>query len=229
MTHADNLYPGPENYPVPSFHLGAVTPPEVDPDEGETQLYSYSSDWIPVLLAASNQLLLYATWEGDHDVKILATERAANLKYLLQNPVYVGEREVPAPYWDDEVDVDDEQPADEQDWYGMVADAVAPADGMTFTQDAVIWLLTGFVALVASPTLVGAAAAAITFRTVAKRFILAFNRGDRREQFRIIIDQTDYGKVDTDGMTEGDIVEVTVNGLEDLDAHDILIVVTNPE
>jgi hypothetical protein len=44
----------------------------------------------------------------------------------------------------------------------------------------------------------------------------------------VIIDAEDYGNVDTDGMAEGDIVELTVDGLETADFHDILIVVTNP-
>jgi len=83
--------------------------------------------------------------------------------------------------------------------------------------------------LVASPSLPGAIAAAVAFRTLAKRFVLAFNRGDIREQFRVIIDAQDYGKVDTDDMTEGDIVELTVDGLDPADYHDILIVVTNPD
>jgi hypothetical protein len=85
------------------------------------------------------------------------------------------------------------------------------------------------VALVAAPTLAGAAAAAIAFHTLANRFVLAFNRGDLREQFRVIIDAQDYGTVDTGDLSTGDIVEMTVNGLDGTDSHDILIVVTNPE
>jgi len=228
MPYSDNLYPNPFNFPVPAFRQ-EVIPPDVDPDEGETILVAYNPDWQPVLMAACRQMMQYSSWIGSNSEKILAVDRASNLQWLLQNEVYVPERDIPAPYWDTDEDVDDELPVEEQDWYGQVEDANAAADAMTFQQNAVIWLLTGFVALVASPTLPGAAAAAIAFRTLATRFVLAFNRGDLREQFRVIIDAQDYGKVDTEGMVTGDIVELTVNGLDEAAFHDILIVVTNPE
>ena len=173
-------------------------------------------------------MLQFPSWSGDSDAKKLAVNRALTLKILLQTPYLAGEREYPAPYWDEGDDVEEEMPAEEQDWYGQVADANAAAADMSFSQNAVIWLKTGAVALVASPTFVGAIAAAVTFRTLATRFVLAFNRGDIREQFRVIIDAEDYGKVDTGDMSPGDIAELTVDGLADADMHDILIVVTNP-
>lgn len=227
MSYVQNQYPNSTNFAELSFPEELIAP-VIDPDDPDTNLYAYNPEWTKVLMAACDQLTQFTTWQGTHTEKILAVNRAIILKMLLQTPVTVGEREYPTPYWDNETDVDDEAPADEEDWYGKVTDAAAPADGMTFVQDAVVWLFTGFVALVASPTLVGAAAAAITFRTVAKRFVLAFNRGDIREQFRIIIDQTDYDTIDTDGMSEGDIIEVNIDGLEDTEEHEILIVVTNP-
>lgn len=227
MGYPQNALPSPNNFSWVSFP-DELTPPDIDPDEGETILVAYNPEWSKVLAAACDQMTQFASWTGDSDAKKLAVNRAIVLKILLQTPFEVPERDYPAPYWDDDEDVDDEMPADEQDWYGIVEDATAPADEMTFSQNAVIWLLTGFVALVASPTLPGAAAAAIAFRTLATRFVLAFNRGDIREQFRVIIDAQDYGTVDTDGMSEGDIVEMTVNGLEEAENHDILIVVTNP-
>jgi hypothetical protein len=227
MAYTQNAYPNQGNFPEVSFP-DELIPPDVDPDEGETILVAYSPEWSKVLAATCDQMLQFTSWQGTHDEKILAVNRAIILKILLQTPFIVPERDYPAPYWDDETDVDDELPVDEQDWYGQVEDANAAADEMSFSQNAVIWLLTGFVALVASPTLPGAVAAAITFRTLATRFVLAFNRGDLREQFRVIIDAEDYGNVDTDGMAEGDIVELTVDGLETADFHDILIVVTNP-
>jgi hypothetical protein len=227
MPYSDNLYPGEFNFPVPSFNQ-AVNPPDVDPDEGETLLYAYNPAWSPVLAAACNQLLQYYSWLGDQDARKLAVDRATNLKIQLQVPVDVGDRDYPAPYWDSEEDVDDSVPADEQDWYGYVESATAPADSMTFVQSAVIWILTGFVALVLAPTLPVGAAAAITFRTLATRFTLAFNRGDIGEQFRVIIDAKDYGEVDTSSLSVGDIVEMDVNGLDEAAFHDILIVRTVP-
>jgi hypothetical protein len=228
MGYPQNALPSPNNFSWVSFPEELVAP-DIDPDEGETMLVAYSPEWSKVLAAACDQLTQFASWTGDSDAKKLAVNRAIALKILLQTPFIIPERDYPAPYWDDDDDVDDEMPADEQDWYGIVEDATSPPDEITFQQNAVIWLLTGFVALVASPTLAGAAAAAIAFRTLATRFVLAFNRGDLREQFRVIIDAQDYGTVDTEGMSEGDIVEMTINGLDEADFHDILIVVTNPE
>ena len=227
MPYSDNLYPSDFNFPVPSFHQG-VTPPDVDPDEGETLLYAYNPEWSPVLAAACNQLLQYYSWIGDHDERVLAVGRATNLKIQLQVPVEVGERDYPAPYWDDDEDVDDEMPADEQTWYGIVENPADPANELTFVENAVIWIITGFIALVLAPALPAGVAAGLAFRTLATRFTLAFRRGDIIEQIRIVIDAKDYGTVDTSTVAEGEIIEIDVNGLDEADFHDILLVVTNP-
>lgn len=177
------------------------------------------------------KLTLWNSWDADdaHTGREAAQVWRQVLNEAMENPETIGciePEEYPTPYWDDDTSVDDEAPADEQDWYGYVEDALAPANEITFVQNAVIWILTGFVALVLSPTLPVGAAAAVTFRTLAKRFTLAFNRGDIVEQFRVIIDAKDYGTVDTAGMAVGDVVELSVDGLDDLSFHDIVIVVT---
>lgn len=227
MAFPQNAYPNQTNFPVVSFPE-EVTPPSVDPDEGDTILVAYNPAWSKVLAAACDQLLQYPSWIGEHDDKILAVDRATNLKIQLQIPVYVGEREIPAPYWDTGTDVDDEMPIDTQTWYGEVTNPADPADELTFVENAVIWIISGFIALVLVPALPAGVAAAVAFRTLAARFTLAFNRGDIREQFRVIVDAADYTTVDTDGMTEGDIVEIDIDGLTEADFHDILIVVSNP-
>lgn len=227
MPYSDNDFPTPFVFPVPSFRQ-EVTPPDVDPDEGITILVAYNPDWSPVLAAACNQLQLYSSWTGTHDEKVRAVERAANLKIQLMNPVYVPERDWPAPYWDDEVNLEDEEPLGDQEWYGQVADQDAPADEMSFSQNAVIWLLSGFVAIASSLSGPGAIAAALTFRTIAKKFVLAFNRGDVREQFRIIIDAQDYAEIDTEDYAPGEAIDLIVDDLPDADNHQILIVVKNP-
>jgi len=224
MVFGGNLYPNSENYPQVSFPQ-ELTPPDTDPDFPTTILVEYAPEWAEVLAAACDQLLQFSSWAGTNEEKGLAVDRANLLKVLLQTPVEI-EETVPAPYWDSEEDVDDEMPVDEQEWYGLVTNPTAPADELTFVENAVIWILTGFVALVLAPSLPVGAAAAISFRTLATRFTLAFNRGDIIEQIRIIIDAQDYGEVDTSAMSVGDIVEVNIDGLEDLPFHDILLVVT---
>lgn len=228
MNFPGNLYPNGFNYPEPSFPQELIAP-EVDPDDPDLEmiLVEYNPAWQEVLLAAVDQLLQYSSWEGDHDAKILAVNRASNLKWLLQNPVDVNE-EIPAPYWDDATDVDDSLPVDEQEWYGMVTNPTAPADELTFVENAVIWIFTGFIALVLAPALPAGVAAGLTFRTLATRFTLAFRRGDIIEQIRIVIDAEDYGTVNTGDVAVGEIIEVNVDGLQDLATHDILLVVSNP-
>jgi len=222
-----NALPLPENFQVVSFPQ-EVTPPSVDPDEGETNLYAYNPEWSKVLAAACDQLLQFTSWTGDSDAKKLAVDRALSLKIQLQEPVTVGEREYPAPYWDDDEDVDDEAPVEDQDWYGMVTNPSAPADELTFVENAVIWIFTGFIALVLAPALPAGVAAGLAFRTLATRFTLAFRRGDIIEQIRIVIDAQDYGEVNTGDVAVGETIEIEVNGLTEADFHDILLVVTNP-
>lgn len=220
-----NLYPNSENYPAESFPQ-EVPPPAFEPDDPELIYVAYSLEWQKVLLAAVDQLCQYSTWQGTPEEKKLAVNRAELLKWLLTMPVEVGDTDVPAPYWDSEQDVDDSLPVEDQEWYGYVENPTAPADELTFVESAVIWIFTGFVALVLSPALPVGVAAALTFRTLATRFTLAFNRGDIGEQFRVIIDATDYGEVDTEALAVGDIVELNVDGLTEAEFHDIMIVRT---
>jgi len=229
MGYPQNALPLPNNFPQVSFPEELIAP-DVDPNDPdlELMLVEYNPAWTKVLMAACDQLTQFTSWQGDSDAKKLAVNRAIILKIMLQTPVEVGERDMPAPYWDDETDVDAEEPVESQEWYGMVTNPSAPADELTFVENAVIWILSGFIALVLVPALPAGVAAALTFRTLATRFTLAFNRGDIREQFRVLIDAKEYDTVDTDGLSEGDIVELNVDGLDPADFHDILIVVTNP-
>lgn len=225
MDFPGNFYPNLENFPEVSFPQ-EIPPPAFEPDDDELIYVAYNIGWQPVLLAAVDQLCQYSTWLGDHDAKIEAVNRAVFLKWLLTLPVEIGNDEYPTPFWDEDTTADDEMPADEQTWYGMVTNPDAPADELTFVENAVIWIFSGFIALVLAPALPVGVAAALTFRTLATRFTLAFNRGDIAEQFRVIIDAQDYGTVDTSALAVGDVMELTVDGLADLPEHDIMIVVS---
>jgi hypothetical protein len=225
MDFAGQAYPNQSNYPAGSFPQ-EVPPPDTDPDEPDIMYVAYSPAWTPVLMAAVDQLLLYSTWQGDHDAKILAVNRANLLKWQLQFPIEIAETDYPTPFWDDDTSADDQMPAEDQEWYGMVTNPSAPADELTFVENAVIWIFQGFIALVLAPALPVGVAAAITFRTLATRFTLAFNRGDIIEQFRVIVDAKDYGTVDTADLSVGDVVELNVDGLDEAAFHDIMIVRT---
>jgi hypothetical protein len=229
MGYPQNALPNQSNFPEVSFPQELI-PPDVDPDDPdlELMLVEYNPAWTKVLMAACDQMTQFTSWVGDDDEKKLAVNRAIILKILLQTPVEVAEREYPAPYWDSEEDVDDEAPIEEQTWYGEVTNPTAPANELTFVENAVIWIITGFIALVLSPALPAGVAAGLAFRTLATRFTLAFRRGDIIEQIRIVIDAKDYGTVDTSTVAEGGIIEVNVDGLDEAAYHDILLVVTNP-
>lgn len=212
-----NLYPNDENYPTPSFNE-PVQSPDVDPDAGDLVSASFNADWIPVMMGALDQLMLPSTWEGTDDEKTLALNRVANLKDIIAK---ASVRTVPAPYWDSDADVDDSAPADDQHWYGYVTDPEAPPGELTFVESAAIWLFTGFVAFA---TLEVGAAPAVAFHTLAKRWVLAWKRGDVGEVIRVIVDGAEVGRVDTSAAAPGDIVRLSVVGDPANDEHDILLI-----
>jgi hypothetical protein len=208
-----NVYPDPDNYAVSSFPQ-PVPAPDAEPDEAGTLLsVAYSWRWREVLMASIDQLLNPATWEGEHDEIILALDRALELKILLQGSTPV----VQTPFWDDASDVDDDASIDMQTWYGYVSDPVAPPGELTFFEDATIWAFTGLLAFTGTP------AAAIAFRTVAPKFVLAQRAGDVGEIIRIVIDAEDYATIDTSGRA-GEIIRTPVSTTSGTEMHDILII-----
>lgn len=207
-----------------------VTPPTLPIDKYCRQiLIPNSPEWVGTVSGALLPLIYKNSWEQSEDgITPEEASEAAFAMFQAYSQSICADVEFPTPYWDDDTSVDDEATSETQEWYGQVTNPEAPPDELTFVENAVIWLLSGFVLVAAAPTIVGAAPAAIFFRTVAVRFTLAFNRGDIREIFRVVVDAIDYGTVDTDALAVGDIVELNVDGLADLSTHDILIVRTTP-
>lgn len=203
----ENTYPNPDNYPSPSF-LFPVTPPDVDPDEGELISVAYNPEYQPLLMGAMMQLLDPATYQGDHAAKILALNRAENFRFLLTEDI--GGGDVPAPYWDSESDADDELPALEQIWYGNMVDG-------EFVENIGTWIIAGFVAFAATP------AAALVFLTIAPKFRLAFKTGDVGGIIQAFIDGADAGTVDTYSASPG-IIEKDFVGDPDEETHEIRLV-----
>lgn len=213
-----NVYPAPDNYPESSFPQ-PIPAPDVDPsDEGSLITVQYSWKWQPPLLAAVDQLLNPATWQGDHDEIITTLNRAVMLKDLLQ--IDVGE--MPAPYWDDETDVEDEEPTPSEEWYGYVTDATVPPDELDFVESAALWVITGFVALATFE--VGGLAPAIVFHTAVEKFILIQKRGDAAETIRYLIDNQDMKMLDTSPYAPGDLIEVPLIAPPTGGTHELMIV-----
>lgn len=131
-----------------------------------------------------------------------------------------GDAGIPTPFWDEVTDTDDTLPVDEQTWYGEVTNPTAPADQLTFQENAAIWLITAFIAYS------GQIGGAILFPTIAKRWILAFKKGDVREIFRVIVDAAEVGTIDTDDYAAGDLIEMVVVPDPAVAVHDVMIVRT---
>lgn len=132
-----------------------------------------------------------------------------------------GEGGIPTPFWDEALDVDDQETSEAQGWYGHVTDPEAPPEELTFIENAAIWAFTGFVAFA---TYEVGLAPAILFHTIAPRFVLAWKRGDVGEIIRVIIDGAEAGTVDTTSAGVGDLVEFNVVGDQDLSTHELLLV-----
>lgn len=164
-------------------------------------------------MAAVDQLRNPATWQGDHDEIILALNRATNLKDLLQTDMGM----VQTPFWDDASDVGDDAPDDAQIWYGQVADVAAPPAELTWFENTAIWVFTGLLAFSGTP------AAAIAFRTIAPKFVIAQKAGDVGEVIRIVVDAQDVGRVDTTGRA-GQIIETPIVADPDLSTHQIYLI-----
>jgi len=178
-----NYYPDPDNYPDSSFPQ-PVPAPSVDPGDADTLItVSYSWHWQPVLLAAADQLLNPATWQGDHDEIITALNRATDLKDLLQKQS-VGDI---APWWDE--NTEDElvgaPPEDGQLWYGIIdPDEDFQANLENVFIGAFVFQLAG-------------AAAAAQFFVLAKAYRLAFRTGDWGGIVDVFVDAANVGTVDT--------------------------------
>lgn len=214
-----NLYPAPDvNYPDTSFPQ-PIPPPDGEPDDEGTLIYiRYSWIWREVLLAAIDQLLNPATYQGDHDTVILALNRAQNLKSIIATDT----GDLPAPYWDDETDVEAEEPDSSEEWYGGVADPTAPAGSLDFVESAALWAITGFVAVATFE--VGGLAPAILFHTAVEKFILIQRRGDAAETIRYLIDNQDMKMLDTSPYSPGDLIEVPLVAPAGGGTHELMIV-----
>lgn len=215
-----NLYPDPSNYSITSFPQ-PVAAPSVDPDDAATLwTVRYSWEWHELLAAAVDQLLNPVTYLGDADEVKLALNRATNLKDLLQTNMAT----VPTPFWDDESDLEDEETAEMQPWYGGVTNPEAPAGELDFVENVALWIITGIVGIATFE--VGGIAPALAFRTTVEKFIILQKRGDTAATIRFVVDGQDAKFVNTAPYSPGDIIETEIITEQTGGAHDLLIVQT---
>jgi hypothetical protein len=201
--------------------FGFPTPDSL-PEDTACRVFSIpnSPQWLGVFMGAMLALIDPAQWyEFGELTPEECAEIALDVVWASYEPnAQICPADIPAPFWDDSEDVDDSLPVDGETWYGEVTNPTAPPDELTFVEDVAIWTFTGFVAYAAG---IGAA---IAYRTIAPRFVLAWKRGDLGEIIRVVIDAADYAEVDTSTVSEGEII--TLNVLPDPDAeyHDIMLV-----
>lgn len=211
-----------------NYGVGYPTPFSI-PDETVCRTFQIpaaedNADWLAVFMGALYALTFPEAWqqfEGAISREDAAQRWADMLDQAYADAEFGCTTGVPTPYWDDSEDLDDEEPADMQPWYGYVTNPTDPPDELSFQAQASIWLVTGFLALA---TWEVGFAPAVFFHTIAGKFALAFERGDIGSIIRIVIDSVEYGRVDTTDASPGDIIRVTVAPGDDMDGHDILIV-----
>lgn len=210
MTEPGKFAPGLVGFPTPNTAA----------DDGGYLLFCFNDQtWAQYILGACTALTFEYNWYKSGDLE--TWEAAEALRLIIQQAPYnLSPGEVGTPFWDDSSDVDDEAPEDDQRWYGEVSNPTAPADELTFVENALVWFFTGLVAL-ATPEL--GFAPAILFHTIAPKFLLAQKRGDFGEIIRIVVDGKDMAEIDTTSYSPGDIIETPIVADPSIDDHTLLI------
>jgi len=170
------LYPTPDDIPLETTCVSISIPENP----------AFIGLWIAALLVLTNEEN-FVQFDGALSRETTA-EIFRNALFDALTETSVSCQLVPPPYWNNESDNEIELPDDEQTWYGAVADWLAPADELNFEQNIALWVLTGFVAYAATP------AAAIYFRTAAKRFIVAIETTDIPEIIRVVVGASTYSE-----------------------------------
>ena len=187
-----------------------------------------NEEWCGVVVGLLYSLILEWNWqqfEGGLDRDVVV----ARWQTMLENALDLAETtnsctpliNVPTPYWDEDIDVNDDAPVASQTWYGAVSDPEAVPAELDFVENAAIWAFTGFLAVA---TWEIGAAPAILFNTVAPQFVLAVKRGEFAEIIRILVDGQDAVTVDTSAYTEGDVIRTNIVADPTFETHDIMLV-----
>jgi len=165
--------------------------------------------WAQYILGACRALVYEWNWYEAGD---LTTQEAADAFDLIvqEAPYNLINPDVPAPYWDDAEDSDDQSPPDTQAWYGDIVSG-------SFVENVENWAIAGFIAAAGQP------AAALYFLTIAPRFRLAWKTGDIGGIVRVFIDAEDYGTVDTAAGSPG-VITMDIIPTAEADTHSVLLV-----
>lgn len=206
---------------VSSFEKSVVIPSS-DPDEGELTTVCFSIAWLPYVLGALSQLQQRDTWIGTDSEKTEAIGLATNLIELFD--VAACPSAVETPFWDDETDVEENEPVDDQEWYGYVSNPTAAADELDFVESALLWAFTGLVAVATFE--VGGLAPAIAFHTTVEKFIILQKRGNVAETIRYVVDGQDMKYINTAPYAEDEIITTEIITPQTGGDHTLMIIST---
>ena len=178
-----------------------------------------SEEWLAVVSGALAELTNPLSWEQVGSVTPLEAAERCTLMMTKYYANSCGDTPaIPAPFWDEDSTADDEAPEDAQAWYGEVSSFLAPIDNLSFTENAAIWAITGFVAYAAG------LAPAIAFRTVARNFVLAVQREDVGEAIRVVVNGVQETRIDTTPYAVGEVIEVPISAVDAASFYDITII-----
>lgn len=166
-------------------------------------------------------LELTHAWNWEQYGSMTPEETAAAMLDIYDEYMLNGDcttEQVGTPFWDDATDVDDQLPSGTQSWYGYVDDAEADPAEIGFFENAVIWTITGLLAVGVDVN------AAILFHTIAPRFHVAMRSSDIGEIIRILADGEEQARIDTSDYAPNSIIRVPVVLDDTLAGHDLLIV-----
>ena len=197
-------------------HTGFPTPVDT-PDETTCLMIQVPANaaWWAIYVGLIYSLLEEDSWqqfEGGMTREDAAADSVTTLEIRFAPPQTdaCGIADVPAPYWDDAEDSDDQAPPDTQVWYGDIVSG-------SFVENVENWAIAGFIAAACQP------AAALYFLTIAPRFRLAWKTADIGGIVRVFIDAEDYGTVDTAAGSEG-ILTMDIIPTTEADTHTVLLV-----
>lgn len=166
-------------------------------------------------------LELTHSWNWEQYGTMTPDEAASAMLEIYNDYMLNGEctsSEIPTPFWDDATDLDDQEPAGAQSWYGYVDEPDAEPAEITFFESAAIWTITGLLAIS------GNVGAAILYHTIAPRFAVAVRTGDVGEIIRILFDGEEQARIDTAAHPANSVVRVPVVGDASLSTHELLII-----
>lgn len=198
----NKLFPNQKGFPTPN----------AAPDINACRVFSIPADeeWLALVMGAVGALTNEWAW---YQNGALTPAEAAQAFTDVIATAYAQAEEgtcsptVDTPYWDEEEDIEAEEPTDMQTWYGEVTNPTAPADELDFVENAIVW---GFTGLIAIATVEIGAAPAILFATIAPKFVIAMKKADVGEIIRIVVDGKDAAKVDTSSYPADSIINIPV-------------------